>query len=233
MEKREKEPKNHAKLGKKPPKKLKTAEKSVEIPENPCETREKSTAIGIDFTQLPEVSALRPKWKAFVIEYMADLNATEAAKRCGYSRNSAMHIGSQLSARPLIKEAIASCMRARSIRSSITADRVLEEIARMAFYDPAALVTGGIKCPEDIAKLPEDTRRAVIGWSWDKSGNFIIKLSPKTPSLELLGRHLAMFTDKSKVEGDLNLEHSGKLSLHILDFAGFQETVGASEDSPE
>jgi hypothetical protein len=45
---------------------------------------------------------------------------------------------------------------------------VLREIQRMAMYDPAQLTD--VKSPDDIKKLPEDVRRAIVGWSWDRNG---------------------------------------------------------------
>ena len=76
----------------------------------------------------------------------------------------------------------------------------------MALYDPAELVQTAINSPADIAKLPERVRRAIIGWSWDRNGNFVLKLSPKTPSLELIGRHLSLFKDNLNVTGSISIE---------------------------
>lgn len=76
----------------------------------------------------------------------------------------------------------------------------------MAFYDPADIAGANISGPQDIPNLPEDVRRAIIGWSWDKQGNFILKLSPKTPSLELLGRHLILWRDVGSRENPLTVD---------------------------
>lgn len=100
-----------------------------------------------------------------------------------------------------IQEAIQSAMKARSQRTEVTQDRVIQELAAMAFYDPADLASTPVNCPADIAKLPEAVRRAIVGWSWDKHGNFVLKLSPKTPSIDLLARHLGMLKDKVEVTG--------------------------------
>jgi hypothetical protein len=48
-------------------------------------------------------------------------------------------------------------------------------------------------------------RKAVVGWSWDREGNLTLKLSPKTPSLEQLGRYFKLFTDKIEMSGSLEL----------------------------
>ena len=86
--------------------------------------------------------------------------------------------------------------------NKIDADRVLKEIERIAFYDLAAHIPDGkITGPDDLKKLPEDLRRAIIGWRWDKSGNFIVLWADKVKGLELYGRHLKLFTDKVEATG--------------------------------
>lgn len=71
----------------------------------------------------------------------------------------------------------------------------------MAFYDPGEIAAADIRSPADVAKLPAELRRAIIGWSYDRGGNFTLKLAAKTPQLEMLGRHLKMFTDRHEHTG--------------------------------
>lgn len=150
--------------------------------------------------------ALTDKQRRFAGEYLVDLNATQAAIRAGYSAKTAMQQGERLLRNVEIASAIAEAQHARSERTQITADRVLKELAAMALYDPAEIVQTPIDGPADIAKLPERVRRAIIGWSWDRNGNFVLKLSPKTPSLELIGRHLSLFKDNLNVTGSISIE---------------------------
>jgi phage terminase small subunit len=49
---------------------------------------------------------LKLKQQKFVLEYLLDLNATQAAKRAGYSKKTAYAIGSENLKKPEIKEAI-------------------------------------------------------------------------------------------------------------------------------
>lgn len=130
-------------------------------------------------------------------EYLIDLNATQAAIRAGYAAASAEVQGSRLLSNDKVAEQVKREMDKRGQRTGITADKVLQEIERMAMYDPKDLV--GVNSPEDIALLPEDVRRAIVGWSWDKMGNFLIKLA-KQPAIEMLGRHHKLFSDKVEVE---------------------------------
>ena len=145
--------------------------------------------------------ALTAKQRRFVDEYLIDLNATQAAIRAGYSAKTANAIGPENLVKPCIAQAIQAAMKARSEATGIDSERVLKEIACMAFYDVADIASAEINGPADIVRLPENVRRAIIGWGWDKAGNFTLKLSPKTPSLDQLGRHLKLFTEKMEVTG--------------------------------
>lgn len=136
----------------------------------------------------------------FVLEYMKDQNASQAALRAGYKRR---NTGPQLYAKPHIKAMIAEEMERRKSVLRVAADRVLAELAMMAHWDPKDYTH--IKTPEDIKKLPDMVRNAVIGWEYDKDGQFKIKLSSKDAALEKLGRHLKLFTDKVELSGNLGL----------------------------
>lgn len=140
---------------------------------------------------------MTPKQEAFVREYLIDLNATQAALRAGYSERTARQIAAENLRRPEIAAAIQKAMKDRGDRTKVTADRVLMEIERLAMLDPAALV--GVKKPADIAKLPEEVRRAIVGWSWDAKGRFQVKLA-KESALQMLGRHHRLFNDKVEIE---------------------------------
>ncbi|WP_213469940.1 terminase small subunit, partial [Paenibacillus dendritiformis] len=77
--------------------------------------------------------ALTAKQKAFVQEYLIDLNATQAAIRAGYSAKTARKIGQENLTKPDIQKAIQEAMDARAKRTEITADRVLQELAKIGF----------------------------------------------------------------------------------------------------
>lgn len=154
--------------------------------------------------------ALRNKQAVFVREYLIDLNATAAAKRAGYSEKTAHVIGQENLRKPAIKEAISEAMNARSKRTEITADRVLIELGRLAFLDirKAFNADGSLK---PIHEFDDDTAAAIAGIEvsetsgGDGSAGTLkkIKLSDKRASLELCGRHLQMWTDKIKVDGEM------------------------------
>jgi phage terminase small subunit len=144
---------------------------------------------------------LNPKQAAFAAEYLVDLNATQAALRAGYSARTAKAQGSRLLTVVDVQAAIQAEQKIRAKRVETTTDRIVTELAHIAFFDPADLVAVGVTCPEDIAKLPEHVRRAIVGWGWDRFGNFTLKFAPKTTALDLLGRHNGMFKDRVEVTG--------------------------------
>jgi phage terminase small subunit len=138
----------------------------------------------------------------FVLEYLKDLNATQACLRAGYCKanpKNADKVGPELLKKPQVDQAIKQAMDERGARTKVTADRVILEVERMAMFDPKDLV--GVTRPEEIADLPENVRRAIVGWGFSKDGLFSIKLA-KEKAIELLCKHHKLLTEK--------VEHTGK-----------------------
>lgn len=148
---------------------------------------------------------LTPKQKRFVEEYLIDLNATAAARRAGYSVKTADRIGPELLGKTCVSNAIEAAKAKRSARTEITQDRVLKELARIAFLDPRKVFKWG---PGGVTLLPsegltEDDAAAIseVSESTSESGGSIKgKLLDKLKALELLGKHLGMFTDKVQMD---------------------------------
>ena len=149
-------------------------------------------------------SKLTPKQTLFVSEYLIDLNATKAAIRAGYSATTAYSIGSENLTKPEIQQAIQEAQLDRQKRTEITQDRVLKELALIAFIDiKDAFDEDGSLLP--ISKMPEDIRRAIGGMDYttigDVGGTSKIKLIDKKSALELLGKHMKLFTDRTEISG--------------------------------
>ncbi|CAH2606156.1 Terminase small subunit (plasmid) [Rhodovastum atsumiense] len=137
----------------------------------------------------------------FVAEYLKDLNAVQAAIRAGYEPSTAERCAWQIMRYPDVKAAIEDAMADRLTRMKATADAAVADLFRRARYDP--LDYADITCPADLAKLTPEQRVPIEGWSYDRAGNFILKLSSKTSNGETLLRHLGQLKDK------VDLEHSG------------------------
>jgi len=101
--------------------------------------------------------ALTDKQQRFVKEYLVDLNATQAAIRAGYSQKTAGSIGEENLRKPEIAAAIQEAMEARSRRTEITADRVLQELAKIGFADIRKAVKWGatvmVPCSPEVADV--------------------------------------------------------------------------------
>lgn len=152
---------------------------------------------------------LTPKQQLFVKEYMIDLNATQAAIRAGYSAKTADRIGPELLGKTCVSEAIQKQMEKREKKTDITAERVLKELAKIAFSDLNQFVEvdedGKIKVKPSIEV--DGTVLSEISESVTQNGRTKkVKLHDKMKALELIGRHLAMFTDKQEIKIDRNEE---------------------------
>ncbi len=88
---------------------------------------------------------------------MIDLNATQAAIRAGYSPDTAKEQGYQLLHKTSLSSAIAQTIAYRSRRTGITQDRVLRELAKVAFVnandviDPDSATVRADATEEDLA----------------------------------------------------------------------------------
>lgn len=154
--------------------------------------------------------ALTDKQAAFVEEYLIDLNATQAAIRAGYSEKTAHVIGSENLGKPEIQVAVQAAMEARSKRTKITADRVLQELARIGFADirelfhwdeERAVYVPSRDLTEDEAAAISEVQAETTHYERDDGERETkIKLKLKTydklSALDKIGKHLNLFTDR-------------------------------------
>lgn len=132
------------------------------------------------------MAKLTDKQTAFVREYLVDLNATQAAIRAGYSERTASRIGPQLLGKTCVREAIEKAQAKRAQRVEVTQDYVLSnlvEIVERTMQRAPVLDRKG-------EQVTDEEGRAV--WTFDAKG--------ANRALELLGKHLGIFTDKVKAE---------------------------------
>ena len=158
---------------------------------------------------------LTPKQARFVAEYLVDLNATQAAVRAGYSQRTAESIGRQLLRKTTVSEALSAAQAKRAAKTEITAERVVEALARIAFADPRSVFAWG---PDgvtlrDSAELTADEAAAIseVSESRTESGGCLkAKLHDKVKALDLLGKHLGLFVDRveAKVQGGVVIKWS-------------------------
>lgn len=164
---------------------------------------------------------MTPKQERFVQEYLIDLNATQAAIRAGYSEKTAKSIGQENLTKPDVQEAIAAAQQERAERTHITQDRVLQELARIAFFDLRKLYRedGALKAMHEL----DDDAAAVLagvdvvemagGMKVEVGGEMQhvpmytkkTKIPDKVAALGLAMRHLGMLKDKTELSGGLTI----------------------------
>ena len=149
--------------------------------------------------------SLTPKQQRFADEYLIDLNATQAAIRAGYSPKSAEQQGSRLLSNAKVRAHIDQRMAELSRRTGVTQERIIRELARIAFLDPTRLVN--METAELLDETSADDRAAIAGVKVKtiptQEGVGVereIRFSDKIKALELLGKRFGMFIDRQQVE---------------------------------
>lgn len=157
---------------------------------------------------------LTDRQKRFCDEYLIDLNATQAAIRAGYSEKTANEQGSRLLANVSVQKYIQQRKKDRVERTEITQDFVLRELMAIASAnatdfarvveregkdsngDPFFYQTIELALTED---LTEDQKKALAVIKRGSNG-IEVKSHDKVRALELLGKHLGMWTEKLEVK---------------------------------
>ena len=158
---------------------------------------------------------LTDKQKLFCIEYLVDLNATQAAIRAGYSKKTAHSIGAENLTKPLIQKFIQENMDKRVKRTEIESDEVLENIKLLSESNLADFLSieevdvcigqdsdgkdiWGKKRGVKFFPTSEISREKMYAVSEirETSHGISIKLCSKEKANEMLGRHKELFTDK-------------------------------------
>ena len=162
---------------------------------------------------------ITPQQRHFVFEYLVDLDATRAALAAGYETHLAKSVGARLLKYPGVRRLIDEIQDSRFRSLNITGERVLKEVARLAFIDARKFFNedGTVR---DISTLDDDTAAALSGFevseiiqrNGNKESTVVghvkkIKLADKGENLERLGRHLGLFTPKVEVQVTGTVEH--------------------------
>lgn len=145
---------------------------------------------------------LSDQQRRFVLEYVIDLNGTAAAARAGYSRGCAAQWAAHALRRPAIQAAIRRELKAREGRTRVTGDRIVAEVARIAFADPSRIARwspGGVRLRHSDDLTADDlaaVKRIAIGESKGKGNRRAqhIEMHDKIGALALLARLTGMLT---------------------------------------
>lgn len=137
--------------------------------------------------------ALSEKHELFVMEYLKDLNATQAAIRAGYSEKTAKQQGSRLLTNADIRARIDELMERRKEKLDIDSDWVIARLIEVSEMSLRA---------KPVMKWDYEERRLV------ETGEYQFDSNGANRALELIGKHLGMFKDK--------IEHSGDVGVKII-----------------
>jgi phage terminase small subunit len=163
------------------------------------------------------MAKLNEKQRRFVDEYLIDLNATQAAVRAGYSAKTADVQGSRMLGNVKVQQAIAEQMAERSKRTGINQDRVVLELAKLAFVKMTDVVDSHGRIRDDatdddlacIESMKYKSSESDTGSSVERE----VKIGSKLKALELLGKHLGMWNDKLDVNITQPIVISGEDAL--------------------
>lgn len=148
------------------------------------------------------------KHELLVQEYLIDLNQTQAGIRAGYSPVSAAQQVSEIMKIPKVRARVDELLAERSKRTGVNADRVIQELARIAFVNPTEVVN--VRDALVLDDASDDDTAAIASIKVKVvDGDFSsvereIKFADKLKALELLGKHLGMFTDKLQLSGQVD-----------------------------
>ncbi|MGH6853425.1 MAG: terminase small subunit [Stellaceae bacterium] len=138
------------------------------------------------------------RMQLFVNEYLLTMNASEAARRAGYKPHYAGLRGYALMRRPDVQAAIRNAMDARAKRTGVSSDRVVEELASIAFSDIRNILDWGTDHVRlrPASALTEADRAAIKSISVRIGrrgcGHVRVRLHDKFAALMMLERHLGM-----------------------------------------
>ena len=136
----------------------------------------------------------------FCREYLKDFSASEAARRAGYTHKCAARAGYQLTHNPRIQKHLKECAKETVEKQRITVDQVLAELKSIAFVDSTLFAPKYVNdrvIPPDVHALAPEIRAAIAEVQISKRG-IIVKSYDKVRALELLGKYLAMFIDRTE-----------------------------------
>ena len=122
---------------------------------------------------------MNDKQRRFCEEYLIDLNATQAAIRAGYAPKTAYSQGQRLLKDVEIAETITKLKSVQSERTGITADKVLEELSKVAFF------------PAEECELKASDKLRALELIGKHIGMFKSDADADAPALEKLDKILA------------------------------------------
>lgn len=147
---------------------------------------------------------LTPKQRAFADYYIETGNATEAAIKAKYSKNTAAVIGTENLRKPNIKKYIDEKLEELSSNRIADAEEIMEYLTK-------------VLRKEEVEPVISQEQKPVIGEDGKKKGyETVTKVIDVAPSIkdrnkaaEQLGKRYRLWTDKVEVEGAIPIVIAG------------------------
>lgn len=130
---------------------------------------------------MADANTLTEKERIFADEYIKTTNATQSAIKAGYSEKSASSKGSQLLRKVKVRQYIDDVMEKRSKNTIATADEVLEY----------------------LTKVMNGEEKDAFGLD--------VSVADRTKAAELLGKRHMLFTDKVKLDAEIEIDISDRM----------------------
>ena len=155
------------------------------------------------------------KQKLFVKEYCIKKNASEAARRAGYSQKTAFRSGQENMQKPAIKAKIAASLDNTFKKLEITKERILQEEADLAYVDVRTLVNSEDGSPLPLHKLPDRVAHALKDLEIQEFVNregevtdrkYKYKMNDKGAALFRLEKTQGLIIDKIQIDLTATLE---------------------------
>lgn len=184
----------------------------------------------------------------FVEEYLKDpTSARAAARRAGYSIQSARVHAYELMKDPRIKQMISLSSAVAADHLVLTAERVLQELALIAFAKTDGLVSKDADGDDtvDFQSLsrsnPKSPTEVIVNTVKGKGKVQSVtvksvKLADKIAALDKLGKHFDLFKDKVEVTGNLSLTELIEASFKMPEVKPIIQPVSSLieyKDEPE
>lgn len=130
---------------------------------------------------MADANTLTEKERIFADEYIKTTNATQSAIKAGYAEKSASSKGSQLLRKVKVRKYIDEVMEKRSKSTIATADEVLEY----------------------LTKVMNGEEKDAFGLD--------ASIADRTKAAELLGKRHMLFTDKVKLDAEIEIDISDRM----------------------
>lgn len=130
---------------------------------------------------MADANTLTEKERIFADEYIKTTNATQSAIKAGYAENSASVTGSKMLRKPKVRQYIDTVMNERSKNTIATADEVLEY----------------------LTKVMNGEEKDAFGLD--------ASITDRTKAAELLGKRHMLFTEKVKLDAEIEIDISDRM----------------------